>query len=839
MKFTERLKGVLLTVMIILGCAVANSQEQTAIIDYSDTDQYIIGGVSISGVRFLDTNALIGLAGLRLNQEVSVPGEAITNAVKKLWEQGLFSDVRISIARTQGDTIFLDIALQERPRISSIRYNGLKTSESNDLTEKINMPVGSQLTSHQIEKTRRIITDFFVEKGYLNTTVEFIQKDDPDQPNNVLLTVDVDKKERVKIEEITFIGNDNFKSKQLRRKMKNTKMKNMNFFKASKLISAKYDEDKESLYTFYNDNGYKDFKILGDSIYSISENRVGLAIMVDEGDQYFIRDIKWVGNSVYRAEDLNRILNIEKGSVYNKSHFDDRLNGASGAQDAVSTLYQDNGYLFSSLRPVEAKVENDSVDIEVRIYEGEQAYLNNIIITGNTRTNEHVARRELYTLPGELFSKGDIMRSMRQLGVIGHFDPEKTTPNVVPDMANGTVDLSYKLEERANDQFEISGGWGAGMLVGSVGVHFNNFSMRNFLNLKEWRPYPSGDGQSLSIRAQSNGRLYQSYNISFMEPWLGGNKANSFSVSVYRSLMNYGFRRGDGNAQSMITNGASIGLGKRLEWPDDYFSISGEINYQRYRLKQFTYIPFIISDGVSNMLTLSTRLTRYSTGPNMIFPTNGSTFTLSLQATPPFSLISGRNMVGLEDREKYKWIEFHKWVFKADYFHPITLDDKLVLNARFAFGYLGHYNKAIGPSPFENFYLGGSGMTGYSLYGREIIALRGYTDGSVTPTDPVSGSPTGNVYSKFTMELRYPVSLNQQATIYGLAFIEAGKAWSEIRQFNPFQMNRAAGIGVRANLPMFGLLGVDWGYGFDPVYDPIRFPDANKGQFSFTIGQQF
>lgn len=839
MKVIDRLKGILLTVIIFLWCSAASSQEQASIIDYSASDDYIIGGVSVSGVRFLDTNALIGISGLRINQNVSVPGEAITNAVRKLWQQGLFSDVRVTIVKKQADTIYLDIALQERPRISSLRYNGLKTSETTDLSEKINMPVGSQLTTHQLEKTRKIITDFFVEKGYLNTTVEFIQKDDPDQPNNVILTVDVDKKEKVKIEEITFVGNDNFASRQLRRKMKNTKMKKMNFLKASKFISEKYDEDKDNLYTFYNDNGYKDFKILGDSLYPISENRVGLAIMLDEGTQYFIRDIKWVGNSVYKAEDLERILNIEKGSVYNMSHLDDRLNGASGAQDAVSTVYQDQGYLFSRLVPVEAKVENDSVDLEVRIYEGDQAYLNNIVITGNTRTNEHIARRELYTLPGELFSKSNIMRSMRQLGVIGHFDPEKISPNVVPEPANGTVDLHYKLEERANDQFEISGGWGAGMLVGSVGVHFNNFSMRNFLDLKEWKPYPSGDGQSLSIRAQSNGRLYQSYNISFMEPWLGGHKANSFSVSFYRSLMTNGRKRSDNNFQSMLTNGASIGLGKRLEWPDDFFSLSGEINYQRYRLNDFTYYHFLFSDGVSNMLTLSTKLTRYSTGPNLIYPTNGSTFTLSLQATPPFSLISGRNMVGLEDREKYKWIEFHKWVFKADYFHPITTDDKLVLNTRFSFGYLGHYNKDIGPSPFENFYLGGSGMTGYSLYGREIIALRGYTDGSVTPTDPGSGSPTGNVYSKFTLELRYPVSLNQQATIYGLAFLEAGKAWTEIRQYNPLRMNRAAGIGVRANLPMFGLLGVDWGYGFDPVDDPIQFPDANKGQFSFTIGQQF
>jgi outer membrane protein insertion porin family len=839
MMVIDRLKEILLTVTLIFLSGTLLSQERAEIIDYSNTYDYIIGGVSVSGVRFLDTNALVGISGLRINQEVTVPGDAITNAVKKLWQQGLFSDVRINVVKTVADTIYLDIALQERPRISSVRYNGLKNAETTDLAEKINMPVGSQLTSYQLNNTRKIITDHFVEKGFLNTTVEFVQKDDPDQPNNIILTVDVNKKEKVKIEELSFAGNENFTAKQLRHKMKNTKKKNLNFFKASKFISEKYEEDKDKLYTFYNDNGYKDFKILSDSLYPVSEDRVGLVIKVDEGKQYFLRDINWVGNSVYRKEDLEKILNIEKGSVYNQSHLEDRLNGAAGAQDAVSNLYQDNGYLFSRLTPVESKIENDSVDLEVRIYEGDQAYLNNIIISGNTRTNEHIARRELFTLPGDLFSKNKILRSIRQLGVIGHFDPEKIAPNVVPDPTNGTVDLLYKLEERANDQFEISGGWGAGMLVGSVGVRFNNFAMRNFFNLKEWRPYPSGDGQSLSIRAQSNGRLYQSYNLSFMEPWLGGNKPNSFSVSLYRSLMTNGRKKSDSNFQSMLTNGASIGLGKRLEWPDDFFSISGEINYQRYRLNDFTYYHFLFSDGTSNMLTFSTKLIRYSTGPNLIYPTSGSTFTLSLQATPPYSLISGKNMVGLTDREKYKWIEFHKWIFKADYFHPVTQDDKLVINARFAFGYLGHYNKDIGPSPFENFYLGGSGMTGYSLYGREIIALRGYTDGSVTPTDPGSGSPTGNVYSKFTLELRYPVSLNQQATIYALAFLEAGKAWYQIKQYNPFRMNRAAGIGVRANLPMFGLLGVDWGYGFDPVDDPVAFPDANKGQFSFTMGQQF
>jgi outer membrane protein insertion porin family len=839
MMVIKRLKSIILAVSLILVTNIVLSQEKQQILDYTTSDDYIIGGVSVSGVRFLDTNALIGISGLRIGQEVTVPGDAITTAVKKLWQQGLFSDVRLNIVKTVADTVYFDISLQERPRISSVKYNGLKNSEIQDLAKKINMPVGSQLTSYLLNNTKKIITDHFIEKGFLNITVDFIQKDDPSQPNNIILTVNVDKKEKVKIADITFVGNENFTEKQLRHKMKNTKKKNFNFFKASKYVSEKYDEDKDKLYTFYNDNGFKDFKILGDSLYPVSEDRVGLKIRIDEGKQYFLRNVDWVGNSVYKKEDLEKVFNIKKGSVYNQSHITDRLNGSSGAQDAVSNLYQDYGYLFSRLTPVESKVDNDSVDLEVRIFEGEQAYLNNIIVSGNTRTNEHIARRELYTLPGDLYSKDKIIRSIRQLGVLGHFDPEKIDPNVVPDPANGTVDLLYKLEEKANDQFEISGGWGAGMLVGTIGVRFNNFAMRNFFNLKEWRPYPSGDGQSLSIRAQSNGRLYQSYNLSFVEPWLGGNKPNSFSVSFFRSLMTNGRKKSASNYQSMIMDGASIGLGKRLEWPDDFFSLYGELSYQRYKLNDFTYYHFLFSNGTSNMLSLTTKLTRFSTSPNLIYPRSGSTFTLSLQITPPYSLINGKNYVGAEDQEKYKWIEFHKWTFKADYFYPVTSDTKLILNAKFSFGYLGYYNKHIGPSPFENFYLGGSGMTGYSLYGREIIALRGYTDGSLTPTDTKSGSPTGNVYSKLTFELRYPISLNQQATIYALAFLEAGKAWYRLNEYNPFKMNRSAGIGLRANLPMFGLLGIDWGYGFDPVADPVTYPDANHSQFHFVIGQQF
>ena len=815
------------------------AQEKQDIIDFMSPEDFVVGGVTVTGVRFLDINALIGISGLRLGQEITLPGDAVTTAVQKLWLQGLFSDVRISIAKTVSDTVYLDIFLQERPRISSVRFEGLKKSETQDIVEKINLPVGSQVTAYLINTAKKIIKDHFIEKGFYNTEVDFIQKDDPDQPNNVILTIKVDKKEKVKIGDITFVGNEFFDAKKLRRQMKGTKKKNINFFRTSKYIGEKYKEDKEKLFTFYNDNGFKDFTILSDSLYPISEDRIALLIKISEGKQYFLRNVDWVGNSVYRKEDLAKVFNVKKGSIYNQSLISDRLNGSSGAEDAVSNMYQNYGYLFSRLTPVELKIDNDSIDLEIRIYEGDQAYLNNVIIAGNTRTNEHVARRELYTLPGELFSKENIIRSVRQLGVLGHFDPEKINPTPLADITNGTVDLLYKLEEKANDQFEVSGGWGAGMLVGTVGVRFNNFAMRNFFNLKEWKPYPSGDGQSLSIRAQSNGRIYQSYNVSFVEPWLGGKNPNTFSISAYRSLMTNGKKRGEDGRQSMIIDGATIGLGKRLEWPDDYFSLYGELSYQRYSLNNYNQFRFLFENGTSNLISLSAKLTRFSTSPNLIYPRSGSSFTLSLQATPPYSAISGTNMSNALDEVKYKWIEFHKWTFKSDYYFPLTRNDKMVLNARFAFGYLGFYNKDIGPSPFENYTLGGDGMTGYSFYGSEIISLRGYTNRSLTPNHPVRGVPSGNVYSKITFELRYPISLNPQATIFGLAFLESGRAWYALKEYNPFKMNRSAGIGLRANLPMFGLLGIDWGYGFDQVPDPLNYPNANKSQFHFVIGQQF
>jgi outer membrane protein insertion porin family len=823
---------IFLLTLIIIGYP-AFSQETEKFASYLYPEEYTIAGISVSGIMFLDPNALIGISGLRIGQRVDIPGEQITNAVKKLWDQGLFSDVSIIIQKKEDGNIWLDIHLQERPRLSSVKFEGIRKSEIDDLTEKVNLPNGSQLTDHMLNMARKTIVDHYVEKGYLNTAVNFVKKDDPDLPNNIILTIEVDKKEKVKVGQIEFEGNVFFSDKRLRKIMKNTKQIDWNIFKGSKLIDTKLEEDRVSLATFYNKNGFRDFRIITDSIIPKSDDRLKLKINIYEGDQYYLRNVDWVGNSIYTKEYLSSVFNIQKGEVYNKQHIDERL---TTEEDAVNSLYLDYGYLFSRVTPVEKRVEGDSIDLEVRIYEGDPANINNVIVTGNTRTNEHVARRELYTLPGDLFSKEKIIRSVRQLGVLGHFDAEKINPQPISDQVNGTVDILYPLEERPNDQFEISGGWGANMLVGTVGVRFNNFAIKKFLKLSEWRPYPSGDGQSLSLRVQSNGRVYQSYNFSFVEPWLGGKKPNSLSVSYYRSLMTNGMKKSNNDRQSMTVDGASIGFGQRLTWPDDYFSAYYELGYQRYALDKYTQYNFLFSDGVSNLITGTARITRFSAGPNAIFPRNGSTVSLSLQATPPYTFL-GAKVFPEGDARRYKFIEFYKIVFKADYYFPLTLDSKLILNAKAAFGYLGFYNRNLGPSPFENFYVGGGGMTGYSFYGREVVALRGYTDGSLTPMDPDKTSvPSGNVYSKITFELRYPISLNPQATIYALAFLETGRAWYSLDQYNPFKMNRAAGIGVRANLPMFGLLGIDWGYGFD---QPVLPSEKPGGHFNFVIGQQF
>ena len=826
------IRRIILQLTVIFISAVTLGQDldfdNIPVIDYSKPRNYEIAGISVSGVEFIQEEVLISLSGLSIGQTISVPGNDITDVMQKFWSQGLFADVKILQTKIEGNKIWLNIFLQERPRLSKLNIHGLRKGETTDLTEKLNIRNGSQVTDDLLNNMKRIISTHFVDKGFLNIDISVIQKDDTIRPNMVTLDVHVDKNARVKIEEIYFSGNENFPDKRLGRVMKDTKKRNINIFKASKLISKKFQDDKKKLIEFYNENGYRDAEIVSDSVSRVSNERVSLYIDVNEGNKYYFGDIFWVGNTIYPSEFLSHRLGIEKGQVFDQSILDKRL---FLAEDAVHNSYLNTGYLFSDLEPVEINVSDDTIDFEMRIYEGKQATINNIIIEGNTKTNEHVIRRELRTRPGDLFSKEAIIRTVRELAQLGHFDPEKITPEPIPNAGDGTVDIRYLLTEKANDQLEISGGWGMGMLVGTLGLRFSNFSAANILDPKAWRPVPSGDGQTLSLRAQSNGKAYQAYNATFVEPWFGGKKPNSFSLSMYHTIMNnYNYFTLKPSSQYIKISGASLGLGRRLSWPDDYFTLYNDISYQRYKLEDWQGL-FLFSNGKSNNFSFKTNFGRSSVD-QPIYPRQGSTFTVGLQITPPYSLLNNRDYTTVSEEDKYKWIEYHKWTFKSDYY--TSLAGNLVLYTRAHFGYLGFYNKDIGPSPFEGFDLGGDGLTGYNLYGRETIAQRGYENGSLTPL--VDGKKSGNVYTKYTVELRYPFTLNPSATVFGLVFLEGGNAWYKIEDFNPFLFKRSAGVGLRAFLPMFGLLGVDWGYGFDEI--PGQ-PSANKGQFHFTIGQQF
>jgi len=807
------------------------------VMDYANPQEYVIADVTVSGIEFIQKEVLVSLSGLKPGNTITLPGDQVTNVLKKFWSQGLFSDAMITATQIRNDSVWLDIYLTERARISRLSILGVGKSEQQDLIEKINLRAGQQVTDDIMDNTKRIIRDHYIDKGFLNAEANIVLRDDTLRVNMVHMEIHVDKKDRVKIDEIYFTGNNTFKDRVLRRKMKDTKKVNINIFKASKLVSQAFRDDKKKLIEFYNENGYRDARILSDSVAFVpgQENRLNLYIDIEEGNQYRFGDIEWIGNTKYPSELLDAVLGIEKGDVFDQTVLDERL---FIDEDAVNGVYLDNGYLFFSLTPVEVSVEDDTIDFEMRIYEGEIALINNVIISGNTRTNEHVVRRELRTLPGDKFSKTELIRTVRELANLGHFDPEQIEPNPIPNQSDGTVDIEYKLVERATDQLEVSGGYGGGMLVGTVGIRFSNFAASRLFDPKAWRPVPSGDGQTFSVRAQTNGRLYQSYNFSFIEPWFGGKKPNSFSISGYYSKMNrnpYAFWQG--NAENVPDEfysviGASIGLGRRLTWPDDFFTLYNGFSYQRYRVKDYPGL-FIVDNGYFNNFSFTTTIGRNSQ-TQMIYPRGGSNISLSLQITPPYSLLNpDRDYTNIADDEKYKWVEYHRWMFKADWFHALAGD--LVLMARMQYGYLGHYNDDIGPSPFEGFDLGGDGLSGYNLYGRETIAQRGYPNRSLTPVD-ANGNKSGNVYTKYTLELRYPVSLNPSATIFVLTFLEAGNAWYSIDQFSPFSAKRAAGVGVRAFLPMFGLLGIDWGYGFDP------YPGSSAisgSQFHFTIGQQF
>lgn len=845
---------ILFSILTVFGIFQLKAQSTDSIhvpeVYYSSPKSYEIAGIVVSGIgEHYDSETLVQYSGLRVGEEIKIPGDVITKAIKKLYGYGLFSDVAIFIDRIEGDKVYLNIRLAERHKLSRINYIGLKKSEETKLKEKVNWLPGTQVTDNQISNLKRIVERYFKEKGYYNTNIKVLRRDDPENENFVILDVSVERNNKIKIEDIIIAGNKDVKDGKLKRAMKKTKEKSLiNLFKSAKYIEDNYEEDKYNLLDKYNELGYRDAAILSDSVEQVSPNRVKIHLNVEEGNKYYFNNITWVGNTVESTENLSRILNIKKGDVYNKKYFDERL---TVDEDAVANLvYLNNGYLFYHSVPVETVVGGDSINMEIRIVEGPQATINRVNISGNDRTHEHVVRRELYTYPGELFSREDIIRSIRELSQLGHFDPEQLQqPDILPNPETGTVDIGFKVAERANDKIEISGGWGAGMIIGSLGLTFSNFSMRNIFNWDSYRPLPQGDGQTLSLKAQTNGKYYTSFSVSFREPWLGGKKPNSLSVSAWYSRQT-GYSRSYYNSyyvnsakdqyddsQLMTTFGITAGLGRRITWPDNFFSMYTEVSYQRYTLKNWPY--YIMSNGNSNNLSFAITLQRSSID-NPLYTRRGSDFSLSVSFTPPYSLFSDENYgsANIKDREKYRWIEFHKWKFKGRVFIPLDKNEKFVLYTGVQYGYLGYYNKDR-RSPFEGFEMGGDGMSGYSLYGREYVGLRGYENGSLTNAGSSFLAPSASdasLYTKLTMELRYPISLSQSATIYALAFLEAGNSWYEIKDFEPFNLYRSAGVGLRVFLPMFGLLGLDWGYGFDNV--PGR-SGASGSQLHFVLGQEF
>ncbi|MCH2199044.1 MAG: outer membrane protein assembly factor BamA [Flavobacteriales bacterium] len=840
---------MLRNVLIFLVChlalfASAQVTRLGEVVDYSLPSNYTVAGVTVTGVEFSDVQAIKLFAGIQVGQEITVPGDDITQAIRNLWRQQLFSDISIYAAEVRGTEIFLVIDLKEMPRLGRYNFPGLKRSERESLRELLDLYSGRIVNENLIATTKKKIIDHYIDKGFLNADVTVTTEPYDEIENSVKMAIKVDKGQRVKISEINFVGVEEMSEKKLARSMKETKQKAWwRVFKSSKYIEESYEGDKEALIAKYNAKGFRNARIVSDSIYRTADNRIAIDITVDEGTQFYFRNIYFSGNTKYRSSQLDSILKIKSGDVYDAQMLETRLYMNPKGLD-ITSLYQDDGYLQFQAFPVEVLVENDSIDIEVRMYEGKQFRIGRVTVVGNSKTNDHVIYREIKTKPGALFSRTDIIRTQRELARLNYFNPEAFQVNPIQNDDEGTVDIEYVVEEKPSDQIELSGGWGGGRVVGTLGLSFTNFSLRRMFKKDAWRPIPSGDGQQLSIRAQSNGVFFQSYNLSFTEPWLGGKKPNSLTFGVYHSIQSNGQRRTiDGEAnplrQSLNITGASIGFGQRWKRPDDWFLMYAGVSYQHFDLNNFQSF-FSFSNGKSNNLALNFSIQRNSVA-DPIFPTWGSNVKFSFKATAPYSFIR-KNILGedvdyasMTDEEKFKWVEYHKWKFTANWYTPLTKGSeennrKLVLNANFGMGVLGLYNSDIGLSPFERFYLGGVFLSGFVLDGREIVNLRGYDDLSVTYPNPNTGSPS---IVKYGVELRYPLSTNPNATIYALSFLEAGNTWANVRDFNPFNVKRAGGVGLRIFLPMFGLLGLDYGWRLDDIPEV---PNMTQGQFHFSIG---
>lgn len=840
-----------------------NDSVSNVSIDYSNPQTYEIGGITTSGTGGLDRRLLP----FQVGEQIEIPGEKISKTLKKLWETGLYEDIRISVTKIIGNTAFLDIYLEDRARLAAFAFVGAKKSEETELREKIKISQGNVVNDNMKNNCVNLIKNYYIDKGYHACTVTVEEKNDEKINRAVNLYFNINKGKKIKIERIAFFGNDNVSDGTLLKSMKETKERfhfmpfykadtviaymfrhpdyyrskdiidhlsdyfanrvNFRIFKGSKFIKANYESDKVKLIEKYNELGFRDAYIVKDSFY-MKDNLAYIDITVDEGPRYYFRNIDFVGNTKYPTELLRQILNIEKGDVYNQKRLMENISMNQDGND-ISSLYMNDGYLFFYANPTEVLVENDSIDIEIRIREGQQATYNRISVSGNTKTNDNVILREVTTLPGQLFNRADIIRSQQVLLSLGYFNQEKMDVRPTPNEADGTVDIEYVVEETSSDQLELSAGYGAAGFVLSAGVSFNNFSFRKFFKKDAWRPIPSGDGQKLALKISVSTKWYQSYSLTFVEPWLGGKKPNTLSANVYYQRQTNGYTKSNDAYAAIDIIGANLTFARKLKWPDDYFQLSHSLIYQYYRVYNYGSV-FIFSDGYANNISYKFSISRNSVNAP-IYPREGSEISFSVQLTPPYSLFNKKDYSTLTDQEKYKFLEFHKWKLNLSWYTKIV--DNLVLNVRMKAGFIGWYNKSIGAPPFERFYLGGDGLSGWALDGREVIGMRGYDDEALTVRE--NGNYVGGtIFNKFTAELRYPITLNPSATIYVLAFVEAGNTWTDKRQYSPFNLYKSAGLGVRIYLPMFGLLGFDWGYGFDEV---PGLKDAAGSRFHISINQ--
>ena len=843
-----KIKLLLILLVMILSNHFINAQDSmvsTNSIDYTQPKDYVLADISIKGIKFLSKSTITDISALKINQIISIPGNDISIAINKLWKQNLFSDIKIEYDKVINDSIYLNIILKEYPRLSKFKFKGdISKSNITTLKEDLKLMRGKVLTQNLIKNSINKIRKFYIDKGFFNVSVKHIVAKDSASANASILIFDINKYDKVKIKDIIIYGrkeiinnNKSFfnnrdtvyavSSKRLKKSMKETKVKNKwRFFKVSKFIKSNYENDKNNIIEEYNNRGYRDAKIINDTTYLNKDNTITIEITLEEGEPYLFGDVSFVGNTRFTNEELSSQLGIDKGDVFNQSTLDSRLFGSQEGTD-ISSLYLDDGYLFFNATPVEIATNNNTIDIEVRLYEGEQARLNKISVKGNTKTQDHVIMRELRTRPGDLFKRSDIMRSQRELAQMQYFDPEAFDVKIDPNPSRNEVDVTYIVSEKSSDQIQLQGGWGGGRVVGSLGLTFNNFSSRNIFNGSKWRPLPSGDGQRLSLTARSNGAYYQNYMMSFTEPWLGGKKPTSLSVSLSKSISSNGLN-GD-ERQEIQVSGLSLGIGKRLKNPDDYFTLYNGLNFIQYKLSNSQSF-FSFRNGESNNVNYQVNLGRNSVD-QLNFPRQGSNFLMSIKLSPPYSIFDNvDDYSSLTDQEKYKWVEYYKWKFKATWFSPFT--EKLILATKTEFGFLGGYNDQLGISPFERFYVGGDGLSGmgYMNDGRELVALRGYSNNSLSPQTGAT------IYNKYTAEIRYALSLNPTSTMYALAFLEAGNAWEDFDNFNPFGVKRSVGIGVKIMLPMIGMMGLDYGWGLDEI---VGNPDANGGQFHFSIGQNF